>query len=102
MDGCRNRPARSDIPVGATAQNSDVPLGTETATSNDQTASLQSLSEALGKLFAETWLFAIIVLAISLPLLVVIALLTALWHLNMCMGNLNPPWYTMYMAVFRR
>jgi hypothetical protein len=102
MDGSRNRPARPDIPVGAAAQNSDVPPGTETATSNDQTASLQSLSEALGKLYAETWLFAIIVLAISLPLLFVIALLTALWHLNMCMGNLNPPWYTIYMAFFRR
>jgi hypothetical protein len=91
MDGSRNRPARLQLPVEAAAQNSDVPLDTETATSNDQTASLQSLSEALGKLYAETWLFAITVLAIPLPFLVVIALLTAHWHLNMCLGNLNPP-----------
>jgi hypothetical protein len=61
MDVSRNRPARPDIPVGATAQNAYVPLDTETTASNDQTTSLQSLSEALGKLYAETGLFAIIV-----------------------------------------
>jgi hypothetical protein len=78
------------MPVGPTTQNADVPLDTETAAANDQIASPQSLSEALGKLYAETGLFAIIVLATLAPLLVVIALLPALWHLNMCVGNLNP------------
>jgi hypothetical protein len=30
-----------------------------------------------------------------------IFLVGALWELNMCMGNINPPWYKLYMEFFK-
>lgn len=78
------------------------PPVTEAAAQYDHHTSNENLTENSGTLYAESGLFGVIIIVILSPLLMVVGLVAALWELNMCMGNINPPWYKMCMEIYKR
>lgn len=52
-------------------------------------------------IYAEIGLPGVINIVIVSPVLLAVFLVVLLWKLNMRMGNINPPWYKLYMEFFK-
>jgi len=52
-------------------------------------------------IYAEIGLPGVIRFVVLSPLMLAVFLVVVLWELNMMMGNINPPWYELYMKFFQ-
>jgi hypothetical protein len=83
-------------------QTLQVPPATGSAAHQDQDEiDNESLMESLWMTYADIGFSGVVIMIMLSPLLMTIFLVGALWELNMCMGNINPPWYKLYMEFFK-